>query len=351
MKGSRWFFGITLIACAALCAGEAAPKPPLRAEEAPAKPRDLEEVIDSIPKVPLDNGVFLQSGEIKIPTSAIEKVELAYAATEKRKNEKFTMSPETRSYMRKRFAFRFLANAVVEKYVADNKLSMPKEQFEEEFQKFKNSKKEEDAGSYEQWLADNGLNDEDFRKFWMANWTIEQTFAKTITDEDVAKSLEKFADGLGLRQASHILIMNRGEERIQLNTLRSKEDAKKIAEGLIAKLKAGEDFGRLAKANSDCPSKAQGGSLGGVSRKGGPTEVFGPVFADAVYKMEKPGDISQTPVESKFGFHIIRLDQVRKPEDLKNDMRQFLVSEKYRKQMEQLMNSAVAAAQFNEKQL
>lgn len=351
MTGSRWFFSVALVSCAALCAGEPDAKPPLRAPEAPAKPHDLEEVIDSIPKVPLEDSVFLQSGEIKVPTSAIEKVELAYAATEKRKNSKFTMSPETRSYMRKRFAFRFLANAVVEKYVADNKLSMPKELFEEEFQKFKNSKKEEDAGSYEQWLADNGLNDEDFRKFWMANWTIEQTFAKTITDEDVAKALEKMGDNLGLRQASHILIMNRGEERIQLNTNRSKEEAQKIAEGLIAKLKAGEDFSRLAKANSDCPSKAQGGSLGGVSRKGGPTEVFGPAFADAVYKMEKVGDITQTPVESKFGYHVIRLDQVRKADDLKQDMRRFLVSEKYRKQMEQLMNSAVVAAKFNEKQL
>jgi len=352
MISLRWIPLFSVFACAALFAGEADPKPaPAKTGDAPVKPRDMDEVIDGIPIVKLDDGVILQSGDIKVPTSAIEKVELAYVATEKRKNGKFTMSPETRSYMRKRFAFRFLANAIVEKYVAENKLEMPKELFEQEFQKFKNSKKEEDSGSYEQWLADNGLNDEDFRRFWMANWTIEQTLAKAVTDDDVAKALEKFGDNLGLRQVSHILILFRGEERIQLNVNRSKEEAKKIADGLLEKLKGGEDFARLARAVSDCPSKAQGGSLGGVSRKGGPTEVFGPAFAEAVYKLEKVGDYSPAPVESKFGYHIIKLDQLRKPDELKPDIRQFLVSEKYRKQLEQLMNSAVAAARFNEKQL
>ena len=299
MNRLRWISLVSFCICAALCAGEAEPKPaPEKSAEAPAKPRDMDEIIDGIPVVKLDDGVILQSGDIKVPTSAIEKVELAYVATEKRKSGKFTMSPETRGYMRKRFAFRFLANAIVEKYVADNKLAMPKEQFEEEFQKFKNSKKEEESGNYEQWLADNGLNDEDFRKFWMANWTIEQTLEKSVTDEDVAKALEKFGDNLGLRQVSHILLLFRGEERIQLNVVRSKEEAKKIADGLLEKLKAGEDFSRLARATSDCPSKAQGGSLGGVSRKGGPTEVFGPAFGEAVYKMEKVGDYSAAPVES-----------------------------------------------------
>lgn len=336
---SRCIFFSGFICCAALSAGEPAPKP-----------RE-DDIIDSIPSATLEDGVIMQSGGIKVPTSAIEKVELAYVASEKRKNEKFIMSPETRSFMRKRYAFRFLANALVEKYVADNKLEMPREQFEQEFQKFKDSKKEEDSGSYEQWLADNGLNDADFKRFWMANWTIEQTLAKSVSDDDVAKALEKFADNLALRQASHILVLCRGEEHIQLNATRSKEEAKAAAEELIKKLQAGEDFSRLARAKSDCPSRTQGGSLGGVSRKGGPTEVFGPAFSQAAYALEKVGAYTAAPVESRFGYHIIRLDEIRKPDDLKKDMKQHLVSEKYRKQMEQLMNSAVAAARFNASQL
>ncbi len=336
---------------AAIEAGEPAPQPPKVGDAPAARPRGVDEVIDAIPTVELENSLIMQSGEIKVPLAAIEKVELAYIAAEKRRNPKFTMSPETRAFMRKRFAFRFLANALVEKYVADNKLEVPKDKFEEQFQKFKDSKKEEESGSYEQWLADNGLNDEEFKRFWAANLTIEQNFAKQITDDEVNQSLEKYADNLGLRQVSHILVLYKGTERIQLNVLRSKEEAKTAAEELLKKLKAGEDFARLARASSDCPSKTSGGSLGAVARKGGPAEIFGPTFVEAVYKLQKAGDYTPDLIESRFGFHIIRLDEVRKPEDLKNDMRQRIVSDKYRKQMEQLMNSAAAEAKFNAKQL
>ena len=46
--------------------------------------------------------------------------------------------------------------ALVEKYVADNKLSFPQAQFEEQYKKFQDAKAL-DAGSYEQWLLDNGI--------------------------------------------------------------------------------------------------------------------------------------------------------------------------------------------------
>ena len=345
LTGTRIAFFSVLAICGALAAGEAEPQPPKGGY------RGVDLVIESIPSGELEDTVIMQSGEIKVPLKAIEKVELAYMATERRRNPKFAMSAETRAFMRKRFAFRFLANALVEKYVADNKLETSKEKFEEEFLKFKNSKKEEESGSYEQWLADNGLNDEEFRRFWAANWTIEQNFAKQVTDEDVSQTLEKSAEVLGMRSVSHILVLFKGTERIQLNVFRSKEEAKSAAEAILKKLKGGEDFARLARANSDCPSKASGGAIGVVSRKGGAAEIFGAAFAAAAYKLDKVGDYTPELVESRFGYHIIRLDEIRKPEELRNDIRQHLVSEKYRKQMEQLMNSAAAAAKFNAKQL
>jgi len=318
--------------------------------EQSADPTDR--LIDSIPVVVLDDSVVLQSGDLKVPTSAIEKVELAYAAAEKRRQPKFTLTPELKSFLRKRFAFRFMANALVEKYVADNKLEIAKDKFEEQFSMFKKTKAEENnAGSYEQWLADNGLSDDEFRRFWSANWAIEQNFAKSVTDADVELAISKQKDNMGLRRASHILVMNKGAEPPQQAIFRTKEEAKTIADDVLKKLKAGADFLKLVKSVSDCPSKADNGDLGYIARKGGPTDVFGEMFNEGVYKLEKAGDMSAAPIESKFGYHVIRLDDVRKPEDLKTEMRQFLISEKYRKQMEQLMNAAAANAKFNSKQL
>src|SRR4051812_31161675 len=105
------FFAL-LLSCAGIAAGE--PVAPPKNAEAPARARDVDELIDAIPSAELDKSIIMQTGDIKVPTVAIEKVELAYVAAERRRNAKFVMSPETRAFMRKRFAFRFLANALVE---------------------------------------------------------------------------------------------------------------------------------------------------------------------------------------------------------------------------------------------
>ncbi|HYG75496.1 MAG TPA: peptidylprolyl isomerase [Planctomycetota bacterium] len=335
---------------APILAGE--PQPPAEGAKPTKKVQNVEDLIDTVPVGELDAAVILQSGEIKIPLSSVEKVELAYVAAAKRQNPKYILAPELRTTLRKSFAFRFLANAVVEKYVADNKIELSKEQFEEQFKKFKKAKAEEgNSGSYEQWLADNGLSDEEFRRFWAANWAIEQNFAKSVTDADVEENIKTQTDNMGLRRASHILVMNKGPEPPQEGILRSKEEAKARAEEALKKLKDGEEFVKLVRAYSDCPSKADKGALGYVARKAGPTAFFGDAFNAAVYALEKPGDTTSAPVESAFGYHIIRLDEVRKPEEMKKEMRQFLISEKYRKQMEQLMNAAAANAKFNAKHL
>jgi peptidyl-prolyl cis-trans isomerase C len=335
-----------------LSAGEP-PAPPKGGEAKTApkdgeakKPKDIEEVIEGIPKAPLEENVILQSGNIKIPVAIVDRVEAAYVASEKKRQPKFVMTPEMKTYLRKRFAFRFLANALVEKYVADNKLETPKEQFETQFAKFKDAKKTE-GGSYEQWLADNGLSDDEFRKFWGANYAIEQNMAKEVKEEEVNKAFEQYAESIPLRRAAHILFMYKGSERAPATIGKTKEEAKAAAEDMIKKLKAGDDFGKLAAGNSDCPSKAQGGDLNFFPRKGAMAEQF----ADATYKLAKTGDYTEAPVETPFGFHVIKLTEMRKSEEMKEQMKQHLVSEKFGKQMQQLIEDAAVGAKFNEKML
>src|SRR6185437_934541 len=86
-----------------------------------------------------------------------------------------------------------------------------------------------------------------------------------------------------------------------------KSDAAALAKAqdVLAQLKAGKDFGALAKQyTADPGSAAQGGDLGWAARG-----VYVAAFADALFSMQA-GQISD-PVKTEFGYHIIRLDEVR----------------------------------------
>lgn len=83
--------------------------------------------------------------------------------------------------------------------------------------------------------------------------------------------------------------------------------AKKEAEAALAQLKAGADFAALAKKQSDDPgSKDKGGDLGYITRQ----TNFDQTFLAAAFKLKK-GELSGL-VQTSFGFHIIRVDDVRK---------------------------------------
>lgn len=102
------------------------------------------------------------------------------------------------------------------------------------------------------------------------------------------------------RRASHILIkLDAGADAA------AKQAAKARAEALLAEVrKTPAKFADLAREHSQDPgSGAKGGDLGTFSRN-----MMVKPFADAVWSMQ-PGEI-KGPVESQFGFHIIRLDGI-----------------------------------------
>ncbi len=85
----------------------------------------------------------------------------------------------------------------------------------------------------------------------------------------------------------------------------SKEDdeaARKKAEDLIVRLNAGEDFATLAKENSEDGSKDWGGDY--LFGKGAMVTEF----ENAAFSLT-PGKITTTPVKTKFGYHIIKLEE------------------------------------------
>jgi peptidyl-prolyl cis-trans isomerase C len=85
-------------------------------------------------------------------------------------------------------------------------------------------------------------------------------------------------------------------------------ESEEKAQELINELEEGAEFAELAKSNSSDSSAAQGGSLGWFT-----TNMMVPAFSESVSQLEK-GNYTETPVQTQFGWHVIKLDDVRDTE-------------------------------------
>jgi peptidyl-prolyl cis-trans isomerase C len=108
--------------------------------------------------------------------------------------------------------------------------------------------------------------------------------------------------------ADHILLAAPPDDRA------GREAAKARAATWIEQIAAEKSMmAELAGRFSDCPSKANGGSLGWVER--GQTV---PKFETFLFSLE-PGEVCGLPVESRYGVHVIRLNERRAGVDLPLD--------------------------------
>lgn len=98
--------------------------------------------------------------------------------------------------------------------------------------------------------------------------------------------------------ARHILVQWKGSQNAPPGITRTKEEAKQKAEETLGLLKGGAKMEEMARTQSDCPSKAQGGDLGDFGRG-----TMTPAFQKAVDAI-KPGELSGV-VETEFGYHVI----------------------------------------------
>jgi len=153
------------------------------------------------------------------------------------------------------------------------------------------------------------------------------TFQKNnpVTDAEIKAEYDKFAAA------------NSGKEYRARHILVEKEDQ---AKAIIASLKKGAKFEDIAKKQSKDPgSGANGGDLDWASAGSYVKE-----FSDAMVKLGK-GKTTETPVKSQFGYHVIRLDDVRdaqlpKLEDVKPQIAQQLGQQKLMKYQEDLRAKA-----------
>jgi len=146
-----------------------------------------------------------------------------------------------------------------------------------------------------------------------------------VTDADIKAEYDKFAAA------------NSGKEYRARHILVEKEDQ---AKAIIAQLKKGGKFDEIAKKSSKDPgSGANGGDLDWANPSN-----YVPEFSQALIKLTK-GQTTETPVKSQFGYHIIRLDDVRdaqlpKFDDVKPQIAQQLQQQKMTKYQEELRAKA-----------
>lgn len=115
---------------------------------------------------------------------------------------------------------------------------------------------------------------------------------------------EAFAKDSKKVDASHILISTVDQKTGKPMDEKVKVEAKKKAEEVLAKVKAGGDFAKLAKEYSQDPgSKENGGSLGEFGKG-----KMVPEFEKAAFSL-KAGEVSNL-VESQFGYHIIKVNKI-----------------------------------------
>jgi len=146
-----------------------------------------------------------------------------------------------------------------------------------------------------------------------------------VADADIKAEYDKFAAANSGKEyhAHHILVKTESE-----------------AKAIIAQLKKGGKFDEIAKKSSiDTGSGTKGGDLDWANPKN-----FVPEFSDAMTKLAK-GKMTETPVKTQFGYHIIRLDDVRdaqlpKFDDVKPQIAQQLLQQKMAKYQEELRAKA-----------
>jgi peptidyl-prolyl cis-trans isomerase C len=111
-----------------------------------------------------------------------------------------------------------------------------------------------------------------------------------ITDEQVKAEYDKQKASVGSQEyrARHILVEKQDEAVL-----------------VIEQLKKGAKFEELAKKSKDTGSAASGGDLDWAA-----PDAYVKPFAEALAKLKK-GETTEVPVQTQFGWHVIRLEDVR----------------------------------------
>ncbi|MCL5935489.1 MAG: peptidylprolyl isomerase [Firmicutes bacterium] len=156
-------------------------------------------------------------------------------------------------------------------------------------------------------MTENDLKDLVLVQFAQQNLMNKVAKDVKVTEDDARKYYEQNKsqfDQPEKLQVRQILIAVNDGSNPHAGAKRNDAEARAEAEKLIKELRSGKDFAALAKEKSDDPgTKANGGLY--VFARG---EAV-PEFEQAAFAL-KPGQITEKPVKTKYGYHIIKLEKI-----------------------------------------
>ncbi len=320
MKKSRisnaFIFGTlgVLLAINAYAEGDACPTADCDAEaKSIAEPIALTTAVPAaaVPAKELEGVSVLIDKTIKIMTSDVDEM----AAAVFKANQKMIQpddEAEAKASIRKSVIQQLVMQAILERECDKESIDVTDKERDDFFAKVTGGK-----STYEQVAEESNMPLEKFLEFFNKNIRIEKLLNSKIaalpepTDEEVKARFDQVVEANPESvktpesvEASHVLI------KVDEDT--KDEDAKKKIDAIRIKLLEGADFAEVAKESSDCPSKAEGGSLGEFGRGQMVKE-----FEEAAFT-QKIGEVGPV-VKTQFGYHIIKVDSKKEAGEIKFD--------------------------------
>jgi peptidyl-prolyl cis-trans isomerase C len=271
-------------------------------QAAPGKPAAEEDPILPTDKIP--DVVATVDGQDVTKADLLARANEALGALAQRG---ISPPPPTRSFYRNVLDDLIGNRLLYKDLAAQNKAATPKE-VDDQIAAIRAQFKSDEE--FEKMLTARGFDRDRLKREVAESLTVNKWVENTVipslqvSDEEAKKfydaNQERMVRPESVR-ARHILVAVPADA-----TAEQKAEKKKQAEALRAKIAGGEDFAAVAKASSDDKgSGARGGELGWLRR--GQTV---PAFDQAAFSLE-PGKLSDV-VESKFGYHIIEVEE-KKP--------------------------------------
>lgn len=260
-----------------------------------------------------------------------------------------TIPPDRLSKIRENILNRLIEEELLAQEIRRQEIQITQEELELEFEKYKARFKGEEQ--FQNYLKHGKTTIEEIQNRLKASLALSKLLVKlgklSVTDGDVQRTYEagiKMYTEPEQIHALHLLVKaaeNAPAEQI--------EAAKKKVEEALARLKKGEDFAVVVQEYSeDVMSKEKGGDLG-FFRRG----VMVPKFEEAAFAL-KPGQMTQEPVRTPFGFHIIKVlerkeERVRPLDEVAEQIRESLRNRATFKARRDLVQQLKSAASIERK--
>lgn len=232
-----------------------------------------------------------------------------------------------------------ITQKLIMQFIRDNKVEVNQADIDAELNKVREDVKSNpslEGQTLEQVLESHGGSIDDLKRDIIISLSLEKHLGKDLDDKKIKSYFEQnkaVYDGTEVK-ASHILVDTR-EAETEAELAQAKEKIKKAK----AEVDGGKDFAKAAEEYSDCPSAKKGGDLGFFKRKGQMVEPF----AAAAFAL-KVGQVSD-PIETDFGYHIIKVTEVKKGNevnffDIKQNVKIDMLSERLNALIPQLKQNA-----------